>query len=110
MEIIKELPDKKGKKYSLFFCPSCKKELPLRTIIGRKREVCIKCVANKCAKRKALLLKNTKKKPQKEKRLCLVCDKFFMSKGPYNRRCSRCSTKIDYISQNHSFPEVKLIY
>jgi hypothetical protein len=27
----------------------------------------------------------------KKKRLCLRCEKMFLSKGPYNRVCERCS-------------------
>ena len=26
----------------------------------------------------------------KKKRVCLVCNRMFMSSGPFNRRCSRC--------------------
>lgn len=30
----------------------------------------------------------------KKKRVCLVCNRLFMSSGPFNRRCSKCCRHI----------------
>lgn len=38
-----------------------------------------------------LSIKSSEKKPELKKRTCLMCNKLFNSKGPFNRRCPRCN-------------------
>ncbi len=47
-------------------------------------------------KRRSLLLRKSIAK----KRRCLMCGKNFLSKGPHNRRCKKCSQKIAQAGEN----------
>ena len=46
-----------------------------------------------CIKDRASIKTSTKKTALK-KRTCLMCNKLFNSKGPFNRRCPRCNRLI----------------
>ncbi len=35
-------------------------------------------------------------KPQRKKRVCLMCGRSFTSEGPHNRRCGRCNYLLDH--------------
>ncbi|HHT9137355.1 MAG TPA: hypothetical protein ACFYEK_08960 [Candidatus Wunengus sp. YC60] len=102
MKLIKRLPTERTKKgylqsYGLFLCDGCNKEVkrPLSCQSETYKSCgCLKSVHNQHK------LRGEKQASGEVERRCLMCGKMFASKGPHNRRCKVCDTRIDQAAEN----------
>ncbi len=102
IKVLGERPSRDGKgrlvARGLWYCPGCKEEVEMPMSI-RNGTVCGRC-------RHAVLRGKTVYRPQPAERMCLMCGKKFMSRGPQNRRCPGCEIKVDGDGQAYYMPPV----
>lgn len=84
--------------YGLFHCSHCGKDVELSILYGR--------VKGHCGCQTRSYKRATIYRPAPAERRCLMCGKNFTSRGPHNRRCVVCESKVDGGGQEYYMPPV----